>query len=121
MGHEDASDYAARVGWRALYALGLMAVLVTLLIRTWAEGISCWLIRNGLFPDVGSTWLSESRRRPNRSGSSLCSANRARRPGLRPLRPQVPIAEPNGKKDRQRTQEDEDQVAWEPQPFQQAR
>jgi hypothetical protein len=40
---------------------------------------------------------------------------------LRPFRPQAQITEPNGEKDRQCTEEDKDQVARQPQPFQQAR
>ena len=53
---------AARVGWRALYALGLMLVLVTLLIRAWVSESPRWLIRNGLLQDVGSTGLREGPR-----------------------------------------------------------
>ena len=55
MGHKDASDWAACVGW---------ARTRSLLIRAWAPEPPLWLARNRLFKDGGSTGLREGRRRP---------------------------------------------------------
>jgi MFS transporter, putative metabolite:H+ symporter len=43
---------AAHIDWRALFALGLLPALVTLLIRAWAPESPRWLIRNGLLEEA---------------------------------------------------------------------
>jgi Ca2+/H+ antiporter len=94
-----------------LYAANLIYTLVThgdVFAREVASGQAQWL-----FQDIGSTWRAVDRR-PTRSGSSLCSPCRTASSGLRPFRPQAQIAEPNGEKNRQRTQEDKNQVTRQP-------
>jgi putative MFS transporter len=43
---------AVHIGWRALFGLGLVPVLVTPLIRAWVPESPRWLIRNGMLEDA---------------------------------------------------------------------
>jgi putative MFS transporter len=43
---------AVRIGWRALFAVGLFLALVILLIRAWVPESPRWLIGNGLIEDA---------------------------------------------------------------------
>jgi MFS transporter, putative metabolite:H+ symporter len=43
---------AVHVSWRALFALGLLPALLTLLIRAWVPESPRWLVRNGLLEDA---------------------------------------------------------------------
>ena len=43
---------AVHIGWRALFALGFLPVLLVLLIRAWVPESPRWLIRNGLLEDA---------------------------------------------------------------------
>jgi putative MFS transporter len=40
------------VGWRGLFAIGLLPALITLLIRVWVPESPRWLIRNGRFEEA---------------------------------------------------------------------
>ena len=57
---------AAHIDWRALFALGLLPALVTLLIRAWAPESPRWLIRNGLLEDARRSLSWALRTDPNK-------------------------------------------------------
>jgi putative MFS transporter len=56
---------ALLIGWRALFALGLLPAVVTLLIRAWVPESPRWLIRNGLLEEARRSLAWALRKDPN--------------------------------------------------------
>jgi putative MFS transporter len=65
------------IGWRGLFAIGLLPAGLSLLIRAWVPESPHWLIRVGRLEEARQSlaWAScrRSRRRPRRSFGANCS------------------------------------------------